>query len=117
MSFVAHVVMITGSDSILAQLGIEASGLLIMTAVAYYRGWPRQVDQPNLRGGSRVEGETDYARVVSPIADELRQPDRHLSAMTEKAAKISPLDEQRSASISAQDKSGQEQTAQFRLQN
>jgi hypothetical protein len=44
---------------------------MIMIAVAYYRGWSRQADQPNLRGVSRVEGETDHARVVAPIADEV----------------------------------------------
>lgn len=55
LSFVAHVVLITVSDSIPAQLGVGGGGLLIMVAVAYYRGWSRQVDQPLPRAAAQLD--------------------------------------------------------------
>jgi hypothetical protein len=44
--FIAHVVLETISDSFFAQLLVGAAGLAIMTGVAYYRSWSRQVDRP-----------------------------------------------------------------------
>mgnify|MGYP003707212393 CR=1 FL=1 len=55
LSFVAHLVLITVSDSILAQLIVGACGLSIMVAVAYYRSWSKQVDRPVLRSAARAE--------------------------------------------------------------
>ena len=45
LSFVAHLVLITVSDSTLVQLVVGACGLSIMVAVAYYRGWSKEVDR------------------------------------------------------------------------
>jgi hypothetical protein len=46
LSFIAHVVLETVSDSFFAQLLVGAAGLTIMTGVAYYRSWSKQVDKP-----------------------------------------------------------------------
>jgi hypothetical protein len=46
LSFVAHFVLITVSDGILAQLAVGACGLSIMIAVAYYRSWSKRIDKP-----------------------------------------------------------------------
>ena len=45
LSFVAHFILITVSDSVPMQLLIGAGGLSIMTAVAWYRGWSKDVDR------------------------------------------------------------------------
>jgi hypothetical protein len=58
LSFVAHLVLITVSDSILAQLIVGACGLSIMAAVAYYRGWSKQVDRPVLRKAGEADPQT-----------------------------------------------------------
>lgn len=55
LSFVAHLVLITLSDSVFAQLITGACGLSIMTAVAYYRSWSKQVDRPVVREAAEVE--------------------------------------------------------------
>lgn len=49
LSFVAHFVLITFSDSVPAQLAVGACGLSIMVAVAWYRGWSKDVDRPVAR--------------------------------------------------------------------
>jgi hypothetical protein len=46
LAFVAHVVLETISDNLLAQILVGAAGLAIMTGVAYYRLWSKQVDKP-----------------------------------------------------------------------
>ena len=46
LSFIAHVVLEMVSDSLFAQLLVGAAGLAIMTGVAYYRSWSKQVDKP-----------------------------------------------------------------------
>lgn len=46
LSFIAHVVLETVSDGIVAQLFVGAAGLAIMTGVAYYRSWSKQIDKP-----------------------------------------------------------------------
>jgi hypothetical protein len=46
LAFIAHVVLETVSDSFFAQLLVGAAGLAIMTGVAYYRSWSKQVDKP-----------------------------------------------------------------------
>jgi hypothetical protein len=45
LAFIAHVVLVTISDSFFAQLLVGAAGLAIMTGVAYYRSWSKQVDK------------------------------------------------------------------------
>jgi hypothetical protein len=46
LAFIAHVVLETVSYSFLAQLLVGTAGLAIMTGVAYYRSWSKQVDKP-----------------------------------------------------------------------
>lgn len=57
LSFVVHLVLITVSDGILAQLVAGAGGIGIMVGVAYYRGWSKQVDQPMFRE-AQADGQT-----------------------------------------------------------
>ncbi len=45
LAFVAHFVLITVSHSLPAQLVVGIGGLAIMTAVAWYRGWSKEVDR------------------------------------------------------------------------
>lgn len=45
LSFVAHFVLVTVSDGILTQLLVGAGGIAIMVAVAWYRGWSKEVDR------------------------------------------------------------------------
>jgi hypothetical protein len=46
LSVIAHFVLEKISDGYIAQLLVGAAGLAIMTAVAYYRSWSKQVDKP-----------------------------------------------------------------------
>ena len=45
LSFVAHFVIEAGSEGLWAQLLVGAAGLWIMTIVAYYRTWSKEVDR------------------------------------------------------------------------
>lgn len=45
LSFVAHFVLETVSDSLPVQLLVGLTGISIMTAVAYYQSWSKQVDK------------------------------------------------------------------------
>lgn len=45
LSFVAHFVLEFGLEGILAQILVGAAGLWMMTIVAYYRTWSKQVDK------------------------------------------------------------------------
>jgi hypothetical protein len=46
LAFIAHVVLETISDNLFTQILVGAAGLAIMTGVAYYRLWSKQVDKP-----------------------------------------------------------------------
>lgn len=46
LSFIAHVVLQAIGDGYVAQLLVGATGLAIMTGVAYYRSWSKAVDKP-----------------------------------------------------------------------
>jgi hypothetical protein len=53
LSFVAHLALNAISDGVLAQLFVGVAGLSILTGVAYYRSWSKEVDKPSLvRGDS-----------------------------------------------------------------
>jgi hypothetical protein len=52
LAFIAHVVLETISDSFFAQVLVGAAGLAIMTGVAYYRSWSKQVDKPVVANSS-----------------------------------------------------------------
>ena len=47
LSFVGHFVLMLSSGSLLAQLLVSASGIVLMTLVAYYLSWSRQQDDPS----------------------------------------------------------------------
>ena len=47
LSFVGHFVLMLSSGSLLEQLLVSASGIAIMTLVAYYLSWSRQQDNPS----------------------------------------------------------------------
>jgi hypothetical protein len=47
LSFSGHFVLMLSSGSLLAQLLVSASGIAIMTLVAYYLSWSRQQDDPS----------------------------------------------------------------------
>ena len=54
LSFVAHLALNAISDGVLAQLFVGVAGLSILTGVAYYRSWSKDVDKPSLVRSSRV---------------------------------------------------------------
>lgn len=45
LSFIAHFVLEFGSEGVLAQLLVGAAGLWIVTIIAYYRTWSKEVDR------------------------------------------------------------------------
>ena len=58
LSFVAHLALNAISDGVLAQLFVGVAGLSILTGVAYYRSWSKEVDKPSLvRSSSAGHGE------------------------------------------------------------
>jgi hypothetical protein len=50
LSFVGHFVLMLSSGSVPMQLLVSASGIAIMTLVAYYLSWSRQQDDPSQIG-------------------------------------------------------------------
>jgi len=60
LSFIAHFVLEVGSEGILAQLLVGAAGLWIMTIIAYYRTWSKEVDRSS-SSGARAEGQAGEA--------------------------------------------------------
>lgn len=46
LAFIAHVVLETSSDGFFTQMLVGVAGLAILTGVAYYRSWSKQVDKP-----------------------------------------------------------------------
>jgi hypothetical protein len=52
LSFIAHFVLDFGSEGLLAQLLVGGVGLWILTMIAYYRTWSKQVDK-SLSSGQR----------------------------------------------------------------
>lgn len=55
LSFIAHFAIDFGSDGLVPQLLVGGAGLLIMTAVAYYRTWSREIDKYVARIGPTGE--------------------------------------------------------------
>ena len=45
LSFVGHFLLDEVSDSLLAQIVVSLSGIALMTAVAYYRSWSKELDK------------------------------------------------------------------------
>lgn len=50
LSFAAHLVLITGPNSVARQVAVSIAGLAAMTAVAYYVSWSRQQDNKSAVG-------------------------------------------------------------------
>ena len=50
LSFAAHLILITGPDSLAMQVAVSAAGLAAMTAVAYYVSWSKQQDRIRVMG-------------------------------------------------------------------
>lgn len=46
LSFVGHFILETYSNSLIAQIGVSAAGVTLMTCVALYRTWSRSLDAP-----------------------------------------------------------------------
>ena len=57
LSFIAHFVLDFGSVGVVAQLLVGAAGLWIMTMVAYYRAWSKEVDKGLPSGLKLPKGE------------------------------------------------------------
>lgn len=55
LSFIAHFVLEYGSEGGLAQLVVGAAGLWIMTIVAYYRTWSKDIDKSLSSGGKMTQ--------------------------------------------------------------
>lgn len=49
LSFIAHFIFEVGSQNVLVQLLVGAAGLSIMTMIAYYRTWSKQMDRNLVR--------------------------------------------------------------------
>lgn len=50
LSFAAHLVLITGPNSVARQVAVSIAGLAAMTAVAYYVSWSKQQDNKSAVG-------------------------------------------------------------------
>ena len=55
LSFIAHFVIQFGSEGVLAQLVVGAAGLSIMTIIAYYRTWSKDIDKSLSSGGKLAQ--------------------------------------------------------------
>jgi hypothetical protein len=49
LSFAAHFILITGPASVAMQVLVSASGIAMMTAIAYYLSWSRRQDGAPVR--------------------------------------------------------------------
>jgi hypothetical protein len=56
LSFAAHLVLITGPNSVLMQIMVSVTGIAMMTTIAYYVSWSRRQDQ---RPAPRAETRPD----------------------------------------------------------
>ena len=55
LSFIAHFVIEFGSEGVLTQLVVGAAGLAILTIIAYYRTWSKEVDKSSSSGGKPAQ--------------------------------------------------------------
>lgn len=46
LSFAAHLILITGANLLVMQIGVSLAGFAAMTAVAYYISWSKRQDEP-----------------------------------------------------------------------
>lgn len=65
LSFIAHFVLEMTVDTLASQLLVGAAGVCVMTVVAYYRSWSRQVDRFAGAGpGSTIGPESQFAKAL-----------------------------------------------------
>ncbi|MFH1344624.1 MAG: OpgC domain-containing protein [Pseudomonadota bacterium] len=57
LAFIAHFVLEATSNAFSSQLLVGAAGLSLMTAVAYYRSWSKQIDKPVAKSNLSTQGE------------------------------------------------------------
>lgn len=70
LAFIGHFILTTTSEGLAAQLLVGATGIVIMTAVAYYRSWSKRVEkQP-------------HAHVTAPVADKSDESQRSPAKIT-----------------------------------
>lgn len=55
LSFITHFVIEFGSEGVLAQLVVGAAGLSLMTIIAYYRTWSKEVDKSSSSSGKLAQ--------------------------------------------------------------
>ncbi|QAU44980.1 OpgC domain-containing protein [Bradyrhizobium guangzhouense] len=46
LSFAGHLILITGANLVVMQIGVSVAGFAVMTAVAYYISWSKRQDEP-----------------------------------------------------------------------
>jgi hypothetical protein len=46
LSFAGHLILITGANLVVMQIGVSLAGFAAMTAVAYYISWSKRQDEP-----------------------------------------------------------------------
>ncbi|MBW7962424.1 OpgC domain-containing protein [Bradyrhizobium sp. BR 10261] len=46
LSFAGHLILITGANLVVMQIGVSLAGFAVMTAVAYYISWSKRQDEP-----------------------------------------------------------------------
>jgi hypothetical protein len=61
LAFIAHFVLEATSNTFSSQLLVGAAGLSLMTAVAYYRSWSKQIDKPVAKSSHSTQGEVREA--------------------------------------------------------
>jgi hypothetical protein len=65
LSFAAHFVLITSSNSLAVQLLVSVAGIVMMTAVAYYISWSRRQDRAPARAAESAGGVRQWPRDIA----------------------------------------------------
>jgi hypothetical protein len=74
LAFIGHFVLMKTSDGVVAQLLVGATGIAIMTAVAYYRSWSKRVEK------------SAHTHAAPPAADKSDAAPGELARPAERAA-------------------------------
>ena len=63
LAFIGYFILTTTSNGIAAQLLVGVTGIVIMTAVAYYRSWSKRVEkQPHVHAGPPAADQSDESQ-------------------------------------------------------
>jgi hypothetical protein len=54
LAVLAHVALVEGSDGIWMQILVSVAGIALMTVLAYYRSWSKEIDKPPANSASRA---------------------------------------------------------------